>query len=133
MCRMDEKMCALAAELRMMSSEVAADWLLTRYSFERRDWGDALVLIDHITLRKIDLRKLASYYLSGNTYAHDRPYRLFAKRLGLTETLRILLAALPANPRELGLLMYHLKPLLDAAEDEDERRAASEFTAALKT
>jgi hypothetical protein len=129
---MNEEMRRCAAELRTKSSGEAADWLLTRYPAEGAHWGEALTLLEHVSLRKNDVRKLASNYLKRSPFAQDRPYRLFAKLLGLEELLSILLERLPTDQRGADLLLYHLRPMLDAAETDEECRAASEFLAALQ-
>ena len=128
---MNEELRGEAAMLRRMPSAEAAEWLLGRYSIGTTNWDDALTLLDHVSLRKPDVQRLAADYLSGTCYASDRPYRLFAKLLGLAGLLRQLGPYRPASRRDADLLMHHLQPMLDAAESEHDRAAAADFVAAI--
>ncbi|QDP19032.1 hypothetical protein [Sphingomonas xanthus] len=128
---MNEEMRKAAADLRTMPSAEATDWLIARYPVGSSDWGSALTLLDHVSLRKQDNRRLATHYLGASPFAHDRPYRVFEKLLGLSELLAIISLSMPANERDADLLMYHLRPLLDCADTDEERRAASEFLEAI--
>ncbi|NIJ63431.1 hypothetical protein FHR20_000362 [Sphingomonas leidyi] len=124
---MDEIMRGHAAELREMSSARAADWLLQRYP----RGGEAIILLEHISLRKGDYRRLAEQYLAGPSHAHDRAYRLFRDRLGLTRLIRILGETQGRDSRDADLLAYHLRPMLRGAKDAKELREATAFVDAL--
>lgn len=124
---MDERMREMAAELRSKPSSEAVDWLLSRYPLENAEWGNALTLIDHISLRADDARRLASYYLSRAPYASDRPYRIFARALGLRRLLDVLGQSLPIAETDRDLLLYHLRPLFEASTSNRERNAISAF------
>lgn len=124
---MNEEQRRLASELRGKSSGEAADWLLQHYPAG----GEAIILLEHIALRKTDYRRLAKRYLAGKTHAHDRAYRLFAQRLGLTDMIRILGSTTNREPRDGDLLAYHLSPLLKHAKNGEELQEAATFLDAL--
>jgi len=112
-----------------MSSEMAADWLLQHYPHG----GEAIILLEHISLRKSDYHRLAEQYLAGPSHAHDRAYRLFRDRLGLTRLVRILGKAQDRDSRDADLLAYHLRPMLRDAKDAEELREATAFIDVLAT
>jgi hypothetical protein len=126
---MNETMRAQAAELRELPSGRAADWLLQRYP----RGGEAIILLEHISLRKSDYRRLAEHYLVGPTHAHDRAYRLFGHRLGLTRLVRILGETQRRDSRDADLLAYHLRPMLRNAKNAEELRESTAFIDALAT
>jgi hypothetical protein len=101
-----------AAELRQKSSKAATDWLLTRYPVGSADWGNALTLLEHISLRHADRMVTARHYLSRIPYASDRPYRVFAKLLQLDDLVRVLSDSLPTAPEDRKLVRYHVEPVL---------------------
>jgi hypothetical protein len=120
---MNETMHAHAAELRGMQSEQAADWLLLHYP----SGGEGIILLEHVSLRRGDYRRLAKHYLAGPSHAHDRAYRLFARRLGLSGLIRILDETQCRDGRDGDLLAYHLRPMLRDAKDAEELREAAAF------
>ena len=125
--RMNEEQRELAAELRSKPSDQIADWLLQHYP----NGGEAIVLLEHVTLRKSDYRRLAARYLAGRSHADNRAYRLFAQYLGLSGLIRILGEARHREARDADLLAYHLRPLLRHARNEQELREATAFVDAL--
>jgi len=120
---MNKIMRALAVELRRTPSENAADWLLQHYP----SGGEAITLLEHVSLRQGDYRRLATHYLAGPTHAHGRAYRLFAQRLGLAGLVRILGETQGRDGRDADLLAYHLRPMLEDAKDAEELREAAAF------
>ncbi|WP_324697813.1 hypothetical protein ACLIMP_04585 [Novosphingobium aerophilum] len=124
---MDNSLRDLAVQLRSMQSPEAVDWLLTRYPCESENWGEALTLIGHASFSKGDARRLAAHYLRRAPYASDRPYQVFAKLIGFRSLLGILGEVVPANHPRRDLLLYHLKPLLEAVTSDKDRVAASAF------
>jgi hypothetical protein len=124
---MNETMRAHAAELRRMPSEAAVDWLLQHYPA----CGEAITLLEHVSLRRGDYRRLAKHYLAGPSHAHDRAYRLFAQRLGLAGLIRILGETQRRNGRDADLLVHHLRPMLRDAKDAEELREAAAFVDSL--
>lgn len=114
---------AQAAELRRMRSETAADWLLQHYP----SGGEGIILLEHVSLRGDDYRRLARHYLAGPSHAHDRAYRLFAHRLGLADLVRILGETRGRDGRDADLLAYHLRPMLRSAKNAEELREAAAF------
>tara|TARA_Y100000815_G_C13182675_1_gene439902 strand:+ start:425 stop:808 length:384 start_codon:yes stop_codon:yes gene_type:complete len=124
---MNEAMRQHAAELRGMQSAQAADWLLQHYP----RGGEGIILLEHISLSKSDYRRLAEHYLVGPSHAHDRAYRLFGHRLGLTGLIRILGETKGRDSRDADLLAYHLRPMLRNAKDAEELREATAFIDAL--
>jgi hypothetical protein len=125
---MDEMMRAQAAELRKMPSSDAADWLLQHYP----RGGEGIILLEHISLRKADTRRLAEQYLSGAPFAQDRPYRVFSKLLGLPGLIRILRATPTRTASDADLLAYHLEPLIRQAQDDESRQSGSAFLTGLR-
>lgn len=114
-----------------MSSSEGLEWLVERFPLDSEGWGQALILLDHASFPKKEARQLARYYLARAPYASDRPYRVFAKQLGLSGLLNVLGEMVPKLQPESDLLLYHLKPLLDDAASETDRQAASTFVASL--
>jgi len=123
---MNDQMRKITAELRAKPSGEAADWLLQHYP-----GAEAIALLEHLSLRKDDNRRLASHYLAGPTHANDRAYRVFARQLGLSELVRILGDNEERNGRDAELLAYHLSPLLFEARDAEEQRTVGEFVESL--
>ena len=121
--RMNEEQRKLATELRGKPSDQIADWLLQHYP----KGGEAIVLLEHVTLRKRDYRRLAARYLAGRSHSHNRAYRLFAQHLGLSGLIRILGETQNREARDADLLAYHIKPLLRLAQNEQELREAIDF------
>lgn len=126
---MDEMMRAQAAELRKMPSSAAADWLLQHYP----RGGEGIILLEHISLRKADTRRIAKQYLSGAPFAQDRPYRIFAKLLGLSELIRILGVSPTRTANDAELLAYHLEQLIRQSQDDESRQSGSAFLTSLRT
>lgn len=114
--------------LRLMPSEEAADWLLHHHPLGSPDWGRALQLMEHLSLRRADWTRLARHYLSNAPYAQDRPYRLFARALGTRRFLAVLAQVLPTSSDRYDLLRYHLEPLFRDAQGQD-RAAVGTFMA----
>ena len=117
-----------ADALRSMPSSEAADWLLQHYPLGGLQSGIAVVLMEHLSLQRTDWSRLARHYLAHPIYAHDRPYRLFSRVLGIHRFLAVPKEVLPANPDRHGLLRYHLGSLLRDAPDRD-RKAFEAFMA----
>lgn len=124
---MNDELRKVAADLQAKPSGEAADWLLQHYP----SGGDAIALLEHLSLRKADTRRLASHYLGGATHANTRAYRLFAERLGLGELVGVLAETDRRSARDGDLLAYHLRPLVDETRDPEERRTAAAFLASL--
>ena len=49
-----------AAELRKRPSKDVADWLMARYPMDSCAWGNALILLNNVSVRKSDFKPLAS-------------------------------------------------------------------------
>jgi|SRR6218665_115042 len=126
---MNEAMRAEAADLRKMASSEAANWLLEHYP----QGGEGIILLEHVSLRKADTRRIAEQYLAGATAAHDRPYRVFAKLLGLSGLVRVLRTNATRSARDADLLAYHLEPLIREAQDMESRRTGQSFLASLSS
>ena len=124
---MNEEQRELTAELRSKPSDQIADLLLQRYP----NGGEAIVLLEHVTLHKSGYRRLAARYLAGRPHAQNSAYRLFAQRLGLSGLIRILGETKNREARDGALLAYHLRPLMCHARNEQELREAIAFIDAL--
>ncbi len=122
---MDANMQEQAEALRSMSSKGAADWLLHHYPLGSAQWGNVILLMEHLSLQRADWTRLARHYLAAAPFAQDRPYKLFARQLGVSRFLTILAHVLPANADRRDLLRYQLEPLLRDAKDEDRATFAS--------
>ncbi len=130
---MDREMHDLAAELRQMPPSEGAEWLVKHFPLESEQWGKALILLDRARFPKKEAQQLARYYLARAPYASDRPYRVFAKLLGVEGLLKVLGDILPQLRPRADLLLYHLKPLLAGSANEADRLAATDFVTSLST
>ena len=128
---MDQKMRDFAAELRRMPPSKGSEWLMDRFPIEGEHWVQALDLLGHTSFPRREARQLATYYLARAPYASDKPYRVFAKLLGVTGLLAVLSGMLPQLRLKSDLLLYHLKPVLDGVGNEAERQAAFAFVTSL--
>src|SRR5262245_53445049 len=109
---MNEEMRKHAAELRKLPSGEIAKWLMTEYPLESAHWGDALILLEHVSLKKNDAGAIARYYLSGLPHASDRAYRVFVKLLSLDGLIDVVQEYLPTDRSRRDLLFYHLDPII---------------------
>ena len=97
-----------SAALRDMSSSQAADWLLANYPREGDKPGVAVKLLAHLSLHKADNLRLAEHYLAGPTWAHEWPYEVFAKCLGVRRLVSTLEKVVFDTNRDHSLLHYHI-------------------------
>lgn len=121
---MDAETRAIAADLRKRSSKEIADWLISNYPVGSPHSGRALVLLDHVTVRKADARRLAYHYLSQLPHAHDTAYKIFSKLLGPDELIAVARSHLPEEQSQRDLLLYHLLPILHGAARSPEHEDA---------
>jgi len=108
---MNEAMRKLAAELARMTSEEAAEWLMSRYPIDS-SYGEAFILLAHRSWRREDQRRLARYYLQRMPFASSKPYEVFASFMSLRALIPILKEYLPESTEDMQLLQYHLTPIL---------------------
>jgi hypothetical protein len=111
-----------------MPSAEAADWILDTYPAGQPDWGEAILLMEHVSLRRADWERLARHYLTMGPYAQDRPYRLFLRMLGVPRFVEIMQQCVAGGSDRLDLLRYHLEPLFRDVQGQD-RAAVDAFMA----
>jgi hypothetical protein len=106
-----------------MPSADAAEWLLSHHSR-----GEALVLIDHISLARSDNLRLARHFLAGQPHAHDTALKVFAKRLSVADLTTVMRESLreDLSPARLDLLLYYLEPVLTRAAKSAKARDAAQ-------
>ncbi len=122
-----------AAELRRKPSAEAAGWLMARYPVGSANWGAAILLIEHLSLRKKDAHDLARHYLSRLPYASDKAYRVFARLLPLQVFLSVVHDFLPLDQQRRDLLSYYLGPILhETARAPEGEQAVQSFLAMLR-
>jgi hypothetical protein len=131
---MDQRLRKLCEQLRAMSSDEAAAWLMQTYKIDEPSWGEAIQLLPHRSWKRTDQLALASYYLQRMPYASERPYEAFISFMSIHNFLRALREHLPnASSDRLSLLHYHLSPLLERhAKSESDVAECNKFLADIK-
>lgn len=129
---MDERQRALCAQLVKMSSDQAADWLMTKYPIETADWGEALLLIPHRTWKRSDQKRLAKYYFRKLPFSGSRGYESFAAVMSIKLLVGCVAEAIPVEESRIELLLYYLIPVLNgAAKNESDRQLIRRFVMGL--
>lgn len=129
---MDERQRVLCAQLVSMSSDQAADWLITKYPIESADWGEALLLIPHRTWKHSDQKRLAKYYFKKLPFSGPRGYESFAAIMSIKLLLGCVAEAIPTEASRVELLLYYLIPALTgAAKIDSDRQLIRDFVVAL--
>lgn len=122
----------LCAQLVSMSSDQAADWLITKYPIESADWGEALLLIPHRTWKHSDQKRLAKYYFKKLPFSGPRGYESFAAIMSIKLLLGCVAEAIPTEASRVELLLYYLIPALTgAAKIDSGRQLIRDFVVAL--
>jgi hypothetical protein len=131
---MDQRLELILKELRKMTSEEAADWLIQNCPITAENSGDAFLLLPRISWQKCDQLKLANHYLSKIPYASHKPYEVFASFMQLGKLISVMENFLPPNDTDKALLRYHLGPILNrAAKSDSDQIAASVFMDRIQT
>lgn len=129
---MDERQRVLCAQLVSMSSDQAADWLITKYPIESADWGEALLLIPHRTWKRSDQKRLAKYYFKKLPFSGPRGYESFAAIMSIKLLLGCVAEAIPTEASRVELLLYYLIPALTgAAKNDSDRQLIRNFVMGL--
>lgn len=110
---MDERLSDIRTNLSKMTSREAADWLLENYQTDRPDYGDAIVLISHLSFKKSDQARLARYYLKRLPFASQKVYQVFSSFMSLSLFVSIIKENIPESKADKSLLLYHLVPVLE--------------------
>jgi hypothetical protein len=98
--------------LRSLSSEAAADWLMSTYPIETPEWGLAMKLLPHRSWKKKEQVRLARYYLQRLPYASAVVYRAFSAFMSVPALVRVVRERLPLSAAHGDLLLYYLEPVL---------------------
>jgi hypothetical protein len=130
---MDQKLTAIVSDLRKMSSEAAADWLMDRYPLGSSDWGEAITILPHLSWKKPDQLRLAHHYLSRLPFASAKPYEAFASFMKVSRLVSILRENAPTSAPDKELLEYHAGPALArAAKTPEDHDLVENFRSELK-
>jgi len=131
---MDERTKTLCVKLRGMTSELAVDWLISNYSVDDVNWGEALLLLPHRTWKRSDQKRLAKYYFCKLPFSGGRGYEAFASIMPLQVLITCVSERLPADPSRVELLCYHLVPVLGRfARKQSDLQIVGEFVAKLNS
>lgn len=130
---MDSLLRAKCLELRKMSSNQAAEWLIENYPMEYSGYGEALQLLPHRSWKRADQIRLARYYLKRMPFASSRVYEIFAAIMAFDILIGLIRENLPSDKSDMDLLLYHLRPVLErAAKTEQDRQAVGSLLAELQ-
>lgn len=119
---MNERQKSLCAQLAKMSSEQAAEWLITRYPVISIDYGEALLLIPHRSWKRSDQKRLAQYYFRKLPFSSARGYEAFASFMSVRAFLDCVRERLPMSASDASLLLYYLIPVLNGVAKNDSDR-----------
>lgn len=108
----DEYLEAQSAELKRVSSEEAATWLMDQYPVNNPDYGRALLLLRSRSWKRTDQIRLARYYFQKIPFASSRPYEVFATFMSIQQLTKAIKENMPTSEADLDLLRYHLEPVL---------------------
>lgn len=125
---MDEALRLLVKELRTLSSEEAADYLIRCYPATSTESGKAYSALSHRSWKKQDQVRLAKEYLKKVPFASGAPYKAFLSFMAPRRMLAILTDFVPDDASGRDLLFYHLMPLLlTAGKTDADKQAISSF------
>jgi hypothetical protein len=113
--KMDNTLKAISQELRNMTSNQAADWLIKTYPADDPKYGEALQLIPHISWKRADQIRLAGHYLKKMPFASSKVYDTFASFMSFELFVKVIQQQLPIDKSDISLLLYHLRPVLERA------------------
>lgn len=125
---MDTQLKALSEKLSKMTSEDAADWLLTNYAVDKAGYGDAIALINHRSWRRAEQIRLAKHYFRKLPFASSKPYEAFASFMSVKLFLKTIEECMPMSEADKKLLLYHLGPVLHkVAKSDSDRELVAAF------
>ncbi|WP_448097652.1 hypothetical protein [Luteibacter yeojuensis] len=119
---MDSQLKVLSEKLGKMTSEEAADWLLTHYPVEKVGYGDAITLISHRSWQRPEQLRLAKHYFRKLPFASSKPYESFASFMSIKLFLKAIEECAPVSETDRELLLYHLIPVLHKVTKSDSDR-----------
>lgn len=126
---MDARLRALSAQLRKMTSEDAATWLMETYPVHG-DYADAVDLLAHRSWKRPDQIRLARHYLSKMPFAGPKVYEAFASFMSFDLLLKILDECWPRASADADLAMYYVRRVLErSAKNESDRELIGNFVA----
>lgn len=121
---MEQNIKSKLAELRIMESAEAADWLITNCPIGSERSGEAFLIISRLSWKKSDQRRLAEHYLSKVPYASAKPYEAFASIMQTEKLVDVIEGFIPSTETDRDLLRYHLAPVLSKSAKSDADRKA---------
>ncbi|WP_369990755.1 hypothetical protein [Pseudomonas xanthosomatis] len=116
---MDVRQKEQVADLLKMSSEQAAEWLISTYPISEQGYGEGMVLIPHRSWKGNDQLKLARHYMQKIPFASERGYKVFSSFMSVSSFLGCIREQLPLAQQKQELLLYHLVPVLVAMAKND--------------
>jgi hypothetical protein len=127
---MNERQRQILSDLRKKGSTEVADWLMQQYPAGS---GEAMIILAHLSLKRMDQVRLAEHYLSRLPFADARPYKTFASFMQVRRLVEIMRKHIPTDNRDKQLLEYYAAPVLNrAAKTAEDREAVQRFLAELK-
>lgn len=130
---MDSKLKIILAELRKMTSSQAADWLMENYPTNEEDYWVGIKLLSHVSWKRSDQIRLATFYLKKMPFANSTVYATFASIMAFDLLIKIIREQLPTDKNDINLLLYHLEPILQKfAKKESDQHLMNSFIAELK-
>ncbi len=118
-------------DLRKLTSEEAATWLMQTYPIEC-GVGEVIALISHRSWKRADQIRLGEYYFQKIPFANDRVYETFASFMSMDLMIRAIQENLPTTKPEINLLLYYLKPVLKKhSKSESDNKLVDQFFANL--
>jgi hypothetical protein len=112
--------------LRNMTSDQAADWLMEKYPVRNNNWGEAIIIMSHLSWKKEDQLRLANHYLSKLPFANGRPYTVFASFMKISTLVKVLQKHTPTDFSDRRLIEYYAGPILEKAAKNSKDRALVE-------
>ena len=109
---MDSLMQKQSSDLRKLTSDEAANWLIKTYPIETSDVGEAIALLPHRSWKRADQIRLCKYYFQKIPFANSKVYEAFASFMSIDLMIKIVEENLPTSDSEVNLLLYYLTPTL---------------------
>ncbi|MHA6194463.1 hypothetical protein ACX3YG_08850 [Pseudomonas wadenswilerensis] len=109
---MNEKQRLECSQISSMSSEEAAEWLMSQYPVDASGYGEVFVLIPHRSWKRAEQQRLASYYLQKMPFAAGKAYDSLASVMPVRVLLDAASKYVPNDPGRIDLLLYYLVPVL---------------------
>ncbi|WP_421567783.1 hypothetical protein [Stenotrophomonas sp. PD6] len=118
--------------IRELSSQAAADWLMSTYPVGAPDYGAAFNLLTRRSWKRRDQIRLAEHYLARLPFAAAKPYRVFLSFMAADVFVAQLRKFLPSDESKAELLRYHLEVVMrEGARSDGDRALFTELLAEL--